>query len=516
MRRMIRTTTILLTTAVMFLMITSIQNLHVQAGEEELPTLTGLNSNDRETDLDLLKTQTGRYPSLTQLFWTLETSWPNKWAPTILESMHVRGVVPVIEITVTDLDGFNQGDLDRQLEAMVETVTAWLELGDNRRIIIAPLPEPNLIQHSWGGDPQGFKDGYHKIRDAFIKGGVTPQQGRFIVSYSGWGNGGLTHEEFYPGDAGVDLVGFSQLNRNAPWLTYEKNFAIPISRITAFTKTEPILVIQTGSVVEGQDRNKWMHDMFRGLAQDNQVLGMIYFNRNKYEAGKQNDYRVVYETRVDAAFKDGMKQWASNDNIDWIFNGGLDRWAQQQRDALAQTGGFVDIEGNVFTDDIIWLAEAEITSGCNPPTNTMFCPDNVVTRGQMAAFLHRALPAKQPTQKAAFNDIEGNVFAEDIIWLAETGITSGCNPPDNTMFCPDTLVTRGQMAAFLHRALSSKQPTQKAAFVDIAGNVFTEDIIWLAETGITSGCNPPDNNRFCPDTLVTRAQMAAFLHRALQ
>jgi len=27
------------------------------------------------------------------------------------------------------------------------------------------------------------------------------------------------------------------------------------------------------------------------------------------------------------------------------------------------------------------------------------------------------------------------------------------NPPDNTMFCPDAYVSRGQMAAFLHRAM---------------------------------------------------------------
>ncbi|HSJ35565.1 MAG TPA: S-layer homology domain-containing protein [Acidimicrobiia bacterium] len=44
-----------------------------------------------------------------------------------------------------------------------------------------------------------------------------------------------------------------------------------------------------------------------------------------------------------------------------------------------------------------------------------------------------------------------NVFHGDIAWLAETGVTRGCNPPENTEFCPDDDVTRGQMAAFLHR-----------------------------------------------------------------
>lgn len=51
-----------------------------------------------------------------------------------------------------------------------------------------------------------------------------------------------------------------------------------------------------------------------------------------------------------------------------------------------------------------------------------------------------------------FTDVsDGNVFHEDISWLASAGITKGCNPPENTRYCPDENVTRGQMAAFLHR-----------------------------------------------------------------
>jgi hypothetical protein len=53
-----------------------------------------------------------------------------------------------------------------------------------------------------------------------------------------------------------------------------------------------------------------------------------------------------------------------------------------------------------------------------------------------------------------FRDDDGSVFEEDIAWLADSGITRGCNPPTNDRFCPDSTVTRGQMAAFLVRALS--------------------------------------------------------------
>src|SRR5690606_30113741 len=37
----------------------------------------------------------------------------------------------------------------------------------------------------------------------------------------------------------------------------------------------------------------------------------------------------------------------------------------------------------------------------------------------------------------------------------------------------------------------------------------------LAQADITKGCNPPDNTRYCPNEPVTRAQMASFLVRAL-
>jgi hypothetical protein len=51
---------------------------------------------------------------------------------------------------------------------------------------------------------------------------------------------------------------------------------------------------------------------------------------------------------------------------------------------------FTDVpDSNIFHDDIAWLADAEVTKGCNPPDNTEFCPDNAVTRAQMAAFMRR-------------------------------------------------------------------------------------------------------------------------------
>ncbi len=181
----------------------------------------------------------------------------------------------------------------------------------------------------------------------------------------------------------------------------------------------------------------------------------------------------------------------------------------------AAVGSFSDDDGSVHEGDIEAIAVERITAGCNPPANDQFCPDDPVTRGQMAAFLVRALDLAA-AGSYDFIDDNGSVFEGDIEKLAEAGITVGCNPPTNDRFCPDDPVTRGQMAAFLHRALPALSASgQVGSFEDSAGSVFAADIAWLAATGVTKGCNPPENTAFCPDDPVTRAQMASFLTRAL-
>jgi hypothetical protein len=71
------------------------------------------------------------------------------------------------------------------------------------------------------------------------------------------------------------------------------------------------------------------------------------------------------------------------------------------------------------------------------------------------------------------------------------------------------------MAAFLVRALAYTDDGGGDLFVDDDASIFETDIDKLATAGVTRGCNPPTNDEFCPTSNVTRGQMAAFLHRAL-
>ena len=181
---------------------------------------------------------------------------------------------------------------------------------------------------------------------------------------------------------------------------------------------------------------------------------------------------------------------------------------------LPPGGTFVDDDGNVHEGNIEAIAADGITRGCNPPHNDRYCPLDPVTRGEMAAFLNRALNL-DASESDHFVDDEDSIFQNDINALAAAGITRGCNPPDNNEYCPDSHVTRGEMAAFLVRGFGYTDDGGGDLFVDDDESIFEGDIDRLGAAGVTLGCNPPTNDRFCPNDSVLRDQMASFLGRAL-
>ena len=94
------------------------------------------------------------------------------------------------------------------------------------------------------------------------------------------------------------------------------------------------------------------------------------------------------------------------------------------------------------------FAEAGITGGCG---NNRFCPGAPVTRAQMAVFIEAALGAVAPSTCAEnFSDVNagttGDLFCRYIEDFATKGITGGCG---GGRYCPNEAVTRAQMAVFL-------------------------------------------------------------------
>jgi hypothetical protein len=137
----------------------------------------------------------------------------------------------------------------------------------------------------------------------------------------------------------------------------------------------------------------------------------------------------------------------------------------------------------------------------------------------MAVFLERGMHGSSYTPPAVgigtgFGDVAPGYWAA--VWikqLAAEGVTSGCGSRN---YCPEHPVTRAQMAVFLLRAKHGTGYTppaigQTTGFADIPNTYWAAAWIkQLAAEGITGGCG---NGNYCPETPVTRAQMAVFLVR---
>ena len=170
-----------------------------------------------------------------------------------------------------------------------------------------------------------------------------------------------------------------------------------------------------------------------------------------------------------------------------------------------------DITDHQFVDEIVWLAQEGITLGC---ADFSFCPGRPVTRAQMASFLARALDLEPPQQQAGFVDVDSSgVHGANIEALFAAQITAGCSQQPLS-YCPHRPVTRAQMASFLAGALDLEPPQQQAGFVDVdSSGVHGANIEALFAAEITAGCSQQPLS-YCPHRPVTRAQMAVFLYRA--
>jgi len=156
---------------------------------------------------------------------------------------------------------------------------------------------------------------------------------------------------------------------------------------------------------------------------------------------------------------------------------------------------------------------AQVTGGCGGDN---YCPNDSVTRAQMAVFLEKAARGAAFTPPAAtgvFNDVPvSNPFAPWIEQLATDGITGGCG---TNLYCPNDTVTRAQMAVFIEKALRGSNFTPPPAtgnFNDVPlSDPFAPWIEQLANDNITGGCG---GGNYCPNNPVTRAQMAIFMVKA--
>lgn len=174
---------------------------------------------------------------------------------------------------------------------------------------------------------------------------------------------------------------------------------------------------------------------------------------------------------------------------------------------------FLDDNGNPHEANIEFIADRGITRGCNPPTVDHFCPAQSVTRAEMAAFLTVARGITPAADlRGIFTDVPAAAwYAPYVEALADAGITTGLG---GGLYGPDQLVSRAEMAVFLARAFGLAVAGSGLVFTDVgAGEWYAPSVEAIRLAGITTGCAA---NLYCPLAAVRRDEMATFLARGLQ
>ena len=376
------------------------------------------------------------------------TGNPNVWVPIQLGRVWDAGSTPYIRIVAHDLRGLASGAHDQRLSNMLATFKKFTSLGGGRRVILDILPDANIKSVDYGDDPSRFRTAFRDIASrarSVLGNGVriafTGQVAMTSNSYSPgqWGTGG--YRLYWPGAAHVDLAGINGYTSSGG-----SNVSFYESAVDEMSNASgpgvPIIIAAGGapnspneaaqiSYVQALADFALSHPQVAGVQWDDLQRGNL-------------DLRVSSASGLQSGFA-AASQGARDGGVDWLFSSNVDTWAAARNAA----NPFDDSTASVFADSIRWLSATGITEGCGP---RRFCPDDEVTRGQMAAFLVRALKLGAPPSPIIFTDTRGHLFEGAISRLAHAGITVGCNPPTNNRFCPNNFVTRGEMAAFLVRA----------------------------------------------------------------
>lgn len=409
--------------------------------------------------------------------------------------------------------------------------------GSNKFAYIAPLPEMNGTWIPYHSDGATYINAYKRFVTVFQNEGVPDSAVQWVFAPNGYNNPLYPYqafENYYPGDTFVDVVSFSAYNYGGcpvpayNWDTFEIGMEPYLVRMKNMAPAKPIFISQTGVLDvpvnpndPTQNKSTWIQDTFDKLADYPGVRAILYFNKINYDEGSVGnctppDYRIYYgggsgESGFLSIMQDTrFGKWQTNssnwDNI--AFDDPAYIFADVQ-----PTHPFSGAPNSWYYDAVISLYSSGITGGCST-SPLEYCPQDLVTRAQMAVFLEKAIhsqtfaPSDVPP---TFDDTVGH-WAEDWIEALKTdGITSGCGDGN---YCPDSPVTRAQMAVFLLKSKNGitytpPDPAPNTGFADVPISHWAA--AWIKQLyaeNITNGCG---GGNFCPDSPVTRAQMAVFL-----
>lgn len=355
---------------------------------------------------------------------------------------------------------------------------------------------PTFNKQYTGSYRQGMIRGAYHFGNPDTSGGA--RQARYFVNNGGgWSSDGKT----LPGVLDIEYDPYGSDNK-----CYGQSARRLVNWIEDFVTTYERLTGRAAVIYTNRDWWVSCTGNSKAFADSNPLWFARWNDRPGSMPGGWSDYTFWQYAVIDNS---GGEKRLDHD----VFHGSfseLREYADSCRSPLKNGSIFCDVSGNyVFADEIEWLSNQGITTGY---PDGDFNPRRRITREAMAAFMYRyaGKPSFNAPNRSPFKDLSpGDPFYKEITWLADQGITTGY---DDGTYRPRNKISREAMAAFLYRYTGSEgYQARGQEFSDVPnGYIFADEIAWLADQGITTGYN---DGTFRPRSRISREATAAFLYR---
>jgi hypothetical protein len=190
-------------------------------------------------------------------------------------------------------------------------------------VILRFAPEMNGFWYPWSEAPTGniyrqhknsnqlgdFVKAWRHIHDLFEEEGATNVIWNWSPNIWYWGMK-YPFKEYFPGDRYVDLVGIDGYNWGtmrswSKWATPDEVFGYTLAAVRRLSR-RPIILSETASAEQGGDKAVWIHQLFRYLRTNRDIVAFLWFDFEK-----ETDWRINSSSQAGAAFRSEMGEFVS-------------------------------------------------------------------------------------------------------------------------------------------------------------------------------------------------------------
>lgn len=321
---------------------------------------------------------------------------------------------------------------------------------------------------------------------------------RLGIKLPGWGNGGTWHTSAE--NAGYKVIEWSEgteipdnclieWKNHVAWVVYADDNGIYLAEGN---------LLSNGEYQERVEK-KWSWNDLRNRWDDSGVYITIVAREEEPDAEETDAAIEITEEEkteevIEAEEPKEMQTEADEDSEE----SGDEKISKEEPEASVDEEPF-------FEESLQWAEEKQLTyrSGLEELSAEKGC-----TRAQFISLLYKEMgnPETRLTENI-FEDVhEKDSFYKAVLWAYENGITT------ETLFRPDEFMSRGHAVTFLYRAAGSPSVNAENPFTDVSEDAYYKDaVIWAYENGITKGTF--NKNLFKPEAICTQGQCLTFLMR---